>query len=282
MRILVCYVPVVHRGYVEFFRRYSGGVLYILGDSVTKDFDYLGRDIRANSPEEVAVMIRSLGIFEKVSVLEKDQVIQMVVPPPTPIVLPDEDISRIFAETYFRGFELEFESVFLRWNWQNIKKESKPTDTVTVSKEEFDVLMLGIAQASAVSSSDWWRQVGAVAVKDKKILCRAYNRHFPSEHTPYIMGDPRLPFKPGERIDLSSAGHAELRIVAWAAKNGVALEGASFYVTTFPCPGCAYALSELGIKRVYYAEGYSLVEGADVLRQKGIELIRVVAEKPSL
>ena len=51
--------------------------------------------------------------------------------------------------------------------------------------------LLGRAQALAGRSSDWWRQVGAVAAREGELLGCAWNQHRPTEYAPYLDGDPR-------------------------------------------------------------------------------------------
>src|SRR5690606_10170342 len=130
-------------------------------------------------------------------------------------------------------------------------------------------------KSEANKSSDWWRRVGAAIVKDGGILVSAYNKHLPTEHTPYVNGDPRNAFSKGVNIELSSAIHAEALAISEMAKKGIPLEGTSMYVSTFPCPVCAKLIASSGIKKVYYYEGYSMLDGEDVLRSKGVEIIRV-------
>ncbi len=50
--------------------------------------------------------------------------------------------------------------------------------------------------------------------------------------------------------------HAEANAVAHAARRGVALEGASLYVTAFPCWGCFRLVASVGVRRIVYAEAY--------------------------
>ena len=58
---------------------------------------------------------------------------------------------------------------------------------------------LAHAQCLSAKSSDWWRQVGAIAARDGKILGSAWNHHHPTEYSPYIDGDPRDGFSRGVR-----------------------------------------------------------------------------------
>ncbi|GAA4241044.1 hypothetical protein GCM10022254_68330 [Actinomadura meridiana] len=69
--------------------------------------------------------------------------------------------------------------------------------------------------------------------------------------------------------------HAGASIISRAARKGVSLEGTDLYVTTFPCPACARLIAESGIARCFFTAPYSLLEGDEVLRTAGVELIWV-------
>ena len=129
--------------------------------------------------------------------------------------------------------------------------------------------------AQARLSSDWWRQVGALIVRDDDLLGVAYNEHRPTEYSPYLNGDPRNDFSRGVHIELSTAIHAEARLVARAARDGRSLAGADLYVSTFPCPPCARLVAEAGVRRCFFAGPYATLDGDAVLRAAGVELIWV-------
>ncbi len=48
-------------------------------------------------------------------------------------------------------------------------------------------------------------------------------------------------------------------------------------MTDFPCPPCAKLLAGAGVARVYYRSGYAVLDGEQVLRDAGVELVRVAA-----
>lgn len=89
-----------------------------------------------------------------------------------------------------------------------------------------------------------------------------------------MRGDPRAIFNKGVHIELSSYLHAEAHVIAEAARRGIATEGADLYVTTFPCPVCAKLLAATGIARLYYRDGYSVLDGEEVLLGAGIEIVQ--------
>jgi len=71
--------------------------------------------------------------------------------------------------------------------------------------------------------------------------------------------------------------HAERNIIFYAAKKGIALEGATMYVSHAPCIGCAQAMAASGIIRVVYADDYKSDEGVKFLR-----LCRIQVDKISI
>lgn len=273
MSNIVAYVPALHQGYLDFFKKHQGD-LFVLDLSLVREVPRLERDIRALPAEQIAQAISALGVLPKVTILTKDNISDLSAD--VPIVMPDEDVSRHFAETYLPGRDIVFDKVFLRWELHSSKKENIPVNLDRViSETEFDKEMMSKAYQEAGKSIDWWRQVGAVLVKDGKVLFTAFNRAMPSDQVHNIFGDPRSNFDYGVSFELSKFMHAETRIIAEAAKTGIALDGASIYVTTFPCPACAKSIAIAGIKKVYYKEGYSLLDAEDILASVGAEIIQV-------
>ena len=191
------------------------------------------------------------------------------------IVMPDEDLMRYFAEKYLPDCQITFEKVFLRWDKPITLRENIIDPNRVISQKDFDKQMMKLAFAAADKSSDWWRQIGAVAVKGDKVLFARYNRHLPSPNSPYENGDPRNNFDAGEHLDLYTSIHAEAGIIAEAAKKGVSLDGATIYSTTFPCPVCAKLIVEAGIKKVFYSSGYSLIDAEKLFKQYEIDIILV-------
>ena len=135
--------------------------------------------------------------------------------------------------------------------------------------------MIALALKNAGYSADWYRQVGAVVVKNKQVLVSGYNKRQPTPHSAYIEDDPRNFLTYGEDTHLRHTLHAEQDVIAQAAKNGISLDGAEMYVTTFPCPDCAANIAASGIKKCYFSEGYAQLDGEKILRQSGIEIIQV-------
>ncbi len=103
------------------------------------------------------------------------------------------------------------------------------------------------------------RHVGAVVVRDKRILTTGYNGA-PSGITSCMEKGEcmrrNMGIASGTRQELCYAVHAEQNAIIQAARIGVSLKGASMYVTHQPCIICAKMIINSGIERLVYDEGY--------------------------
>ncbi len=277
---VIAYVASPHAGYLKLFRAYEGSTLYVLGDEFIRQFPALVRNLPAVTPEESCKMIQALCIFREVHVLTLDvlKTIQHL-----NIVMPDEDVSHAVATKYLAGKCVTFDDRWkLRWDWGAVHAQRRPEGERVVSVEEFDREIMRNAYNVANRSPDWWRQIGAILVdKSGGVLLVAFNQHVPNEQSAYLYGDPRSNFEPGDCIEVSGALHAEMGVLAEAARRRFSPEGCDLYVTTFPCPPCAYPWAHTGIKRLFYVDGYSLVAGAETLQANDVEIIRVDMTSPS-
>ena len=271
---VIAYIPVIHKGYLRWLEKYGFDAnVFVLGSDVLQMFEHLRKDIRALDPEQVVTLLKKLGFTraQVVSTLDIERIIKTA----QKLSMPDEDVMHELAERYGVGQTIHFDSVFLRWDKRRSLAEVTIEAQETISQDEFDQAMIAEAQELATKSADWWRQVGAVVVKDMKVVGTAFNHHVPHPHMPYFDGDPRGNFHKGEHIDKSTAFHAEAALIAQAAEKGQSLAGASLYVTTFPCPPCAKLVAYSGIKKLYFHEGYAMVDGEKILKDNGVEIIRV-------
>lgn len=272
MQSIICFVPALHAGYINFFKKHPGA-LYLLGPDFVADFPKLERDIRQTNSEDMKKAIESLGIFNKVEILNKGMVANLKFE--SEVFMPDEDLTRELKDKFFSSTEVTFDSVFLRWDKQITVAETVVPPGRIISTEELDKEAMKVALDDAAKSSDWWRQVGAAVVKEGKVILSSHNRHMPTDMSMDAYGDPRANFDAGVRIDLSTAIHGEASLIAKAAKEGIALAGTSIYVTTFPCPACAKLIVDAGIQKVYYAKGYSLLDAENILKSADIEIVLV-------
>jgi dCMP deaminase len=224
-------------------------------------------------PYQILITAEALKFAKEIRILEMDSL--YLLQGAESLIVSNEDVMREFVDKYITSRSIEFDSTFLRWNRMNVVTQLPATPHSSVTLSEIERFAGIQALKCAKLSSDWWRRVGAVIFDEQEVIASAFNCHMPSERSPYIDGDPRASFNAGERIDLSTALHAEKAAIAQAVKSGRALEGASIFVTTFPCPDCAAMIVACGIKKVYYIEGYSLLNAEVTLNSNGVELILV-------
>ncbi len=276
MKQVLLYLPVIHAGYEAFLRKHSDAVgILLLGPGFTADYPSLAKDIRALPAARAAGYLRLISGDASIRVVEPAELAGAVTG--DPLVLPDEEVMRDIADRYGLGTgrRLVFDRTFLRWDrdWATARAPVSFDGEITAA--ELPRELLGRAQALAGRSSDWWRQVGAVAARAGQVLGCAWNHHRPTEYAPYLNGDPRDAFERGVRADLSTAIHAEASLIATAARDGTSLAGADLYTTTFPCPACARLIAEAGFARCFFAGQYSVLDGEETLRARGISLIWV-------
>ena len=270
--VLIAYVPVLHEGYRKLLAAHPKAEVFVFGKEIIAEFKHLRKDVRALAPE---LIVSSLGGWGRTAqILKKNKIAEIIALKAT-IIMPDEDVSRTIAEKYFPDSRIIFENVFLRWDTQASLAQKEINPDATISKKEFDRLMLATAEKEAEKSADFWRHIGALVVKDGKIILKTHNRILPTEQTAYIVGDSRGNFHKGDHVELTMALHCEIGLVAEAARQGISLEGASMYVTTFPCPPCAKAVAFSGVKKLYYGEGYGMLDGEEILRAQGVDIIKV-------
>ena len=118
-----------------------------------------------------------------------------------------------------------------------------------------DITFINIATEIATASKCVSKQVGAVIVKDGRILSTGYNGtpagyinckdHWHDEYT-----------KKHHEWSKTYEIHAEMNAIIWAARKGISIEGATIYVTLEPCSECSKNLIASGIVRIVYAKPY--------------------------
>ncbi|MBQ9781612.1 MAG: dCMP deaminase family protein [Clostridia bacterium] len=121
------------------------------------------------------------------------------------------------------------------------------------------------------------RQVGAVIVKDKRIIATGYNGAPSGVQSCKDKGEclrKKLNIPSGTRQETCYAVHAEQNAICQAAKMGASVEGATIFVTHQPCTICTKLIINAGIKKVIYNNGYPDDFSVQLLNEAGIELIK--------
>ena len=142
-------------------------------------------------------------------------------------------------------------------------------------RPSWDEYFVRIAFDVAERSTCLRRKVGAILVKDRRILATGYNgapsglRH--CDELGCIREQKNIPS--GERHELCRGLHAEMNAFLQAAVHGVSTQGADLYTTTYPCSLCAKMIINAGVKRVVEAGDYPDDLARELLREAGLEIV---------
>ena len=121
------------------------------------------------------------------------------------------------------------------------------------------------------------RKIGAVIVKDKRIMTTGYNGAPAGVKTCVERGECMRKVRgiaSGTQHELCYGIHAEQNAIIQAAKLGISIDGATLYCTHQPCVICAKMIVNAGIKRVVYDEGYPDEFAVQMLKEGGVKLER--------
>ncbi len=137
-----------------------------------------------------------------------------------------------------------------------------------------DEYFMEMAQLVSSRSTCLRRKVGAVIVKEKRVLSTGYNGSPKGTKHCEELGCIRVKLNvpSGTRHELCRGVHAEQNAVTQAAHFGVSVDGATIYTTTYPCSMCAKILINAGIKEIIYSEGYADDLSKDLLEEAGIKI----------
>ncbi len=279
-KIALLYLPVLHEGYRQFLASCQKlDVLYLIEQSWLVDkFDqlnYLRKDIRCLPLDLAQTAVESWQVAKTVQGIGREQDLPQL-NPKDQVYLSDDDIGQALA-TLWPDLKPQLQPIFLRWD-RDAALEKRQVETQNqITGQAFVQKYMSQAFQVASQSSDWWRHVGAVLLSsDGEVLITAANRHQPNDQTPYTLGDTRALFKQGEYIEMSTALHAESAVIGAAAKLGISTAGCQLYVTDFPCPYCARLVAAAGISQLFFARGYTVLDGEQILQNAGVNLVRVI------
>lgn len=131
-----------------------------------------------------------------------------------------------------------------------------------------------ITRVVATRSTCLRRRVGALLVRDKRILSSGYNGTPRSLKHCSAVGCLReqMGIPSGQRQELCRGLHAEQNAIVHAAYHGINIAGSTLYVTHQPCLTCAKMIINAGIERIIYAGDYPDQLSQEFLAQAGIEL----------
>lgn len=143
--------------------------------------------------------------------------------------------------------------------------------------DKWDARFMELTEKVATWSSCYraGRQIGAIVVKNKRVLTTGYNGAPQGVQSCKDRGEclrEKLGIESGTRQELCYAVHAEQNAIIQAARLGIVLEGATLYCTHQPCVICAKMIINAGITRIVYKYGYPDDFSLRLLAEAGVQL----------
>ena len=143
-----------------------------------------------------------------------------------------------------------------------------------MNRPDWNEYFMRMAELAAERSTCTRRKVGAVLVKEKRVLATGYNgapKKIPHcEETGCLRKQLNIPS--GQRHEICRGIHAEQNLIAQSAVHGVKTEGATVYCTNQPCIICAKLLINAGIKKIYYKKPYNDQFPMQILKQSNVSI----------
>ena len=150
--------------------------------------------------------------------------------------------------------------------------------------DKWDARFMELAEVISTWASCYQqdRKIGAVIVKNKRIVTTGYNGAPAGIKTCVERGEclrKKLGIASGTKHEICYAIHAEQNAIIQAAKMGSSIEGATLYCTHQPCVICAKMIVNSGITRVVYKHGYPDEFAVQMLKEGGVQLERYIEEE---
>lgn len=150
-----------------------------------------------------------------------------------------------------------------------------------MKRPSWDDYFMEMTKLTATRSSCLRRHVGAVLVKDTRVIATGYNGAPASVTHCEVTGCLRqkLNVPSGERHELCRGLHAEQNAIIQAALYGVSTEGATLYCTTKPCSICTKMIINAKITKIVYEEYYEDSLADELLKDTDIRILQYKKEK---
>lgn len=144
------------------------------------------------------------------------------------------------------------------------------------SRPSWDDYFMRLAKLAAVRATCLRHKVGAVLVRDKRILATGYNGAPPGMVHCLEVSCVRdkLKIPSGTRAEICRAVHAEQNTIIQCAVYGVSSNGSTLYTTHQPCTICTKILIAGGVKRIVYEEPYPDKFAQSLLKETGVKIKR--------
>jgi dCMP deaminase len=147
-----------------------------------------------------------------------------------------------------------------------------------MNRPSWDTYFMEITHLVAQRATCLRRKVGAILVRDKRILTTGYNG--PPEGLPHCdeLGGclrDKAGAPSGERHELSRAVHAEQNAIIQAAVHGFSIKGATLYATNQPCSLCTKMLVNAGVREFVISDGYPDDLALEIMEQAHVKVRKV-------
>ena len=143
--------------------------------------------------------------------------------------------------------------------------------------EKWDKRFMELTELVGTWASCYRRKVGAIIVKDKRVLTTGYNGAPAGISSCVERGEclrEKMNIPSGTRAETCYAAHAEQNAIIQVARYGANIDGATLYCTHQPCVICAKMIINAGIKRVVYKEGYPDEFSIRLFEEAGTKIIK--------
>ena len=150
-----------------------------------------------------------------------------------------------------------------------------------MKRPNWEEYFMDIARLVSTRSTCTRRSVGAVLVKDKRVLSTGYNgaptglAH--CEEIGCLREQKNIPS--GQRHELCRGLHAEQNAIIQAAFHGISIQNSTLYCTTLPCSICLKMLLNAGIQKIVYNEGYADELTESFLQESAITILKITSER---
>ena len=149
-----------------------------------------------------------------------------------------------------------------------------------MKRPSWDEYFMKITHLVAERSTCLRRKVGAIIVKNKRIISTGYNGAPRNLRHCLEIGCMReqKEIPSGERHEMCRGAHAEQNAIIQAASSGVDMEGATMYCTTAPCSTCSKMIINAGIEKLVLGEKYPDRLGEELITEAGVETVYMVPQ----
>jgi len=149
-----------------------------------------------------------------------------------------------------------------------------------MTRLSWDEYFIEVAAAAALRTTCLRRKVGAVLVKDNRIIATGYNG--PPAGFDHCETCHRKDSDSGSDLQGCYGVHAEQNAILYATKIAGDISGSTLYVTTQPCTYCCKIIIVAGISKVVFSTKYNDTFGLNMLKKAGIVIKEVNGGKSSI